>query len=94
MTDNRHLVTDAHGRSTDFTTNAPVTGCQCGGRGPLPKSRHWAKAAVAIAAILTAGLVVSVLLLTIRDIVVAVAGSSATGFLLKILFASSDRRDR
>ncbi|MFJ4980400.1 hypothetical protein ACIP6X_34650 [Streptomyces coeruleorubidus] len=94
MTDNRHLVTDAHGRSTDFTTNTPVTGCECGGRGPLPKSRHWAKAAVAITAILTAGLVVSVLLLTVRDIVVAVAGSSVTGFLLKVLFASSDRRDR
>nr|WP_024126120.1 hypothetical protein [Streptomyces sp. FR1]AHE38738.1 hypothetical protein pFRL2_63c [Streptomyces sp. FR1] len=94
MTDNRHLVTDAHGRSTDLTTNLPVTGCRCGGRGPLPKSRHWAKAAVVITVILTAGLVVSVLLLAVRDIVVAVAGSSVTGFLFKVLFASSDRRDR
>lgn len=94
MTGNRHLVTDAHGRSTDLTTMASATGCRCGGRGPLPKSWHWAKAAVAIAAILTAGLVVSVLLLTVRDIVLAVAGSSVTGFLLKVLFASSDRQDR
>ncbi|MFF7845230.1 hypothetical protein ACFZC6_41790 [Streptomyces ossamyceticus] len=94
MTDNRHLVTDAHGRSTDFTTNAPVTGCQCGGRGPLPKSRHWAKAAVAIVAILTAGLVVVALLLVVRDIAVAVAGSGVTGWLLKALFAPSDRQER
>ncbi|GGV89924.1 hypothetical protein [Streptomyces massasporeus] len=94
MTDNRHLVTDAHGRSTDLTSNIPVTGCRCGGRAPLPKTRHWVRAAVAITAILTVGLVVSVLLLIVRDILVAVAGSSVTGFLLKVLFASSDRRDR
>ncbi|MFD3503911.1 hypothetical protein ACFWWC_26250 [Streptomyces sp. NPDC058642] len=94
MTDNRHLVTDAHGRSTDFTTNAPVTGCRCGGRGQLPKSRHWAKAAVAIVAILTAGLVVVALLLVVREIVMAVVGSGVTGWLLKALFTPSDRQER
>lgn len=94
MTDNRHLVTDAHGRSTDLTTNAPVTGCRCGGRGPLPKSRHWAKAAVAITVILAVGLVVSVLLLVVRDIVTTVASTGVTGLILKALLAPSNRRDR
>ncbi|MFI1510209.1 hypothetical protein [Streptomyces sp. NPDC020597] len=94
MTDNRHLVTDAHGRSTDLTSNAPVTGCRCGERAPLRKTRHWARAAVAITAILTVGLVVSVLLLVVRDVLVAVTGSSVTGLLLKALFASSDRREQ
>ncbi|MFE6288220.1 MULTISPECIES: hypothetical protein [Streptomyces] len=94
MTDDRHLVTDAHGRSTDLTSNAPGIGCRCGERAPLPRTRHWARAAVAITAILTVGLVVLVVLLVVRDVLVAVAGSSVTGFLLKVLFASSDRRDR
>ncbi|MFM9681699.1 hypothetical protein [Streptomyces brasiliscabiei] len=96
MTDNGHVVTDAHGRSTDFTTNAPVTGCRCGGRvdAAAPKARHWAKAAVVIVAILTIGLLLSVLLLVVRDIAVAVAGSGVTGWLLKVLFAPSDQRDR
>ncbi|MGW3652481.1 hypothetical protein [Streptomyces sp. NPDC000878] len=50
--------------------------------------------AIRIAAILTAGLVASVLLMVIRDIAVAVAGSGVTGWLLKALFAPSSRRDR
>jgi hypothetical protein len=92
MTDNRDVVTDAHGRSTDFTSSTSGTSCRCGGR--APKSRHWAQAAVAITGILTAGLVIAVSLLVVRDILVAVAGSSVTGFLLKALFASSDGQDR
>ncbi|MEH0441899.1 hypothetical protein QBA74_41550 [Streptomyces scabiei] len=92
MTDNRHAVTDAHGRSTDFTSNTSVTSCRCGGR--APKSRNWARAAVAMTAILAAGFVIAVSLLVVRDILMAVAGSSVTGFLFKALFASSDRRDQ
>ncbi|WP_037680692.1 hypothetical protein [Streptomyces griseus] len=94
MTDDRHLVTDAHGRSTDLTSNAPVIGCRCGERAPLPRTRHWARAAVAITAILTVGLVVSVLLLVVRDIVTTVAGTGVTGLILKALLAPSNRRDR
>ncbi|MFF7452034.1 MULTISPECIES: hypothetical protein [unclassified Streptomyces] len=94
MTDDRHLVTDAHGRSTDLTSNAPGIGCRCGDRAPLPRTRHWARAAVAITAILTVGLVVSVLLLVVRDIVTTVAGTGVTGLILKALLAPSNRRDR
>jgi hypothetical protein len=92
MTDKRHLVTDAHGRPTDLVSAVPSTGCRCGGR--APKARHWAKAVVAIVAILTTGLFLSVLLLVVRDIAVAVVGSGVSGWLLKALFAPSGRRDR
>ncbi|MFJ7137698.1 hypothetical protein [Streptomyces fungicidicus] len=92
MTDHRHVVTDAHGRTTDFAPNTSVTGCRCGGR--VPTSRHWARAVVVIVAILTAGLVLAVLLLVVRDVLVAAAGSSVVGWLLKTLFAPSDRRDQ
>lgn len=94
MTDRRHVVTDAHGRSTDFTTTAPVIGCRCGERAPRPMPRHWARAAVAIVAILAVGLGVVALLLVIRDIAVAVAGSGVMGWLLKVLCAPSDRQER
>ncbi|MFE1198477.1 hypothetical protein ACFW6E_37995 [Streptomyces olivaceoviridis] len=50
--------------------------------------------AIRIAVILTAGLVVSVLLVVIRDIVTTVAGTSATGLILKALLTTSSRRDR
>ncbi|MDQ1022479.1 hypothetical protein QF035_000061 [Streptomyces umbrinus] len=95
MIDERRLVTDAHGRPTDLTST-PVTGCRCGGRADEagPQARHWARAAVAIVAILTTGLLLSVLLLVVRDIAVAVAGSGVTGWLLKVLFASSAQQDR
>ncbi|WP_329391459.1 hypothetical protein OG625_40125 (plasmid) [Streptomyces sp. NBC_01351] len=94
MTDRRHVVTDAHGRPTDLKT--PASGLRCDGHAhaPLPKARHWAKAAVVIAAILATGLLVSVLLLVIRDVVAMVAGTSVTGFLLKPLFTPSHRQDR
>lgn len=96
MTDTRHLVTDAHGRPADLTSTNPVTGCRCGGRADAaaPKARHWAKAAVAIVAILTTGLLLSILLLVVRDIAVAVAGSGVTGWLLKVLFAPPAQQDR
>jgi hypothetical protein len=96
MIDERRLVTDAHGRPTDLTSTTPVTGCRCGGRADAaaPQARHWARAAVAIAAILTTGLLLSVLLLVVRDIAVAVAGSGVTGWLLKVLFAPSAQQDR
>ncbi|WP_327349029.1 hypothetical protein [Streptomyces europaeiscabiei] len=94
MTDNRHLVTDAHGRSTDLTSNPPVVGCRCGERAPLPRTRHWARAAVAATAILAVGLVVSVMLLVVRDIVTTVASTSVTGLVLKALLMPSHRRDR
>lgn len=94
MTDSRHEVFDAHGRPANLTS--AVHACRCDGRGalPTPKARHWARAAVAIVAILTAGLVASVLLLVVRDIVTAAAGASATGFLLKVLFTTSNRGER
>lgn len=91
-----HRVADAHGRPTDLTPVNPVAGCRCGGRADeaAPKARPWAKAAVAIVAILTTGLLLSVLLLVVRDIAVAVAGSGVTGWLLKALFAPAARQDR
>jgi hypothetical protein len=94
MTDSRHEVFDAHGRPANLTST--VHACRCDGRvtAPTPTTRHWARAAVAIVAILTAGLVASVLLLVVRDIVTAAAGASATGFLLKVLFAPTNRGDR
>ncbi|MFF0087388.1 hypothetical protein ACFYR1_48270 [Streptomyces canus] len=45
-------------------------------------------------AILAVGLGVVALLLVIRDVAVAVAGSGVTGWLLKVLCAPSDRQER
>ncbi|MFF7928779.1 hypothetical protein ACFZDP_48385 [Streptomyces mirabilis] len=96
MIDRPHVVTDAHGRPTDLTSNTPVHACRCDEHVHLPttKARHWAKASVAIVAILTTGALVSVLLLVVRDVASAAAGTSVAGFLLKLLFAPSNRRDR
>ncbi|MEU9313439.1 hypothetical protein [Streptomyces sp. NPDC048256] len=94
MTDNWHEVFDAHGRPANF--GSAVHACRCDGHNLAPtlRARHWGKAAVAIVAILTAGLVASVLLLVIRDIVTAVAGASVASFLLKGLVATFGRSDR
>jgi len=94
MTANRYWATDAHGRPMVSTPRNPVTNCWCSGRTRPPKARNWAKAVVVSTAILTSGLVVSTLLLVVRDIALAVAGSSGAGLLLKALFAPSDQRDR
>ncbi|MFD5341517.1 hypothetical protein [Streptomyces hawaiiensis] len=50
--------------------------------------------AIRIAAILAAGLVASVLLVVIRDIVTTVASTSVTGLILKALLTPSSKRDR
>lgn len=94
MTDRRHVVTDAHGRPTDLRT--PTGGFRCNGHAPapVPRARHWAGAAVAIAAILTTGLLVTVLLLVIRDVVATVTGTGVAGLLLKLLITPSGRRGR
>ncbi|GGZ22185.1 hypothetical protein GCM10010300_77400 [Streptomyces olivaceoviridis] len=88
---------DAHGRQIDYTTHATHThACPCGtsSAGPRPRGRPSGAVAIRIAVILTAGLVVSVLLVVIRDIVTTVAGTSATGLILKALLTTSSRRDR
>jgi len=92
-----HGVVDAHGRHVDivFREQASTHGCPCTRTVPSlePRGRPGA-VVIRVAAVLTAGLVASVLLVVIRDIAVAVASSGVAGGLLKVLFASSGRRDR
>lgn len=94
MTDRWHEVVDAHGRPANFGSAVHVCRCDGHGSAPTPRVWHWGKAAVTLVAILTAGVVASVLLLVIRDIVTAVAGVSVASFLLKGLVATSGRGDR
>ncbi|MEV5900060.1 hypothetical protein [Streptomyces sp. NPDC052127] len=75
-------VADAHGRHVDFTPPgaASMHGCPCmrSTAGLQPRRRPGATA-VRVAAILAAGLVVSVLIVVIRDIVTTAASTSLTG---------------
>lgn len=82
---------DAHGRQINLTaTNAqpahthPCT-CARTSRGAV---------VVRVTVVLIGGLVVSVLLVVIRDIVTTVAGTGVTGLILKALLAPSNRRGR
>ena len=90
-----HTVSDAHGRFVDVTSTGPTSthGCPCmrPSAGPRPRGRPGA-VAVRIAAIVTAGLVASVLLVVVRDIVTTLASTSATGLVIKALLAPSSRR--
>ncbi|MET7458022.1 hypothetical protein ABZT03_40495 [Streptomyces sp. NPDC005574] len=92
-----HAVADAHGRQVDLTlTGPPLTHhCSCMNptAGPRPRGRPGA-VAIRVAAVLTIGLVISVLLVVIRDIVTTVASTSATGLILKALLAPAGSRER
>ena len=85
-----HTVADAHGRHVDFMVTAPTSthGCTCTrpDTSARPRGRP-GKVAVHVAAILTAGLVASVFLVVVRDIVTTFASTSVTGLVLKALLA-------
>jgi hypothetical protein len=91
-----HRVADAHGRTIDLTTRTPIAmhDCPCTRTSvrPRPRGRPRARTVVIITAVLVGGLVVSVLLVVIRDIVTTVASTSVTGLIVKALLAP--RRDR
>jgi hypothetical protein len=92
-----HTVADAHGRHVDFTlTGATPTHCSPCARPVIGARSRGRPGAVVIrlAAILAAGLVVSVLLVVIRDIAITVANTGLTGLVVKALLTSSNRRDR
>ncbi|MEU1407853.1 hypothetical protein ABZ471_36950 [Streptomyces sp. NPDC005728] len=103
MTQLRHAhdmartVADAHGRTVDFMLTGPTSthDCSC----PRPVAGHHPRGrpgavVIRIAAVLTAGLVASVLLVVVRDIVTTVASTSATGLILRALLMLSNRRGR
>lgn len=89
-------VSDAHGRNVHFTPIEPASthGCPCARHvpGTGPRGRPGA-VVIRVAAVLTAGLVASVLLVVIRDIVTTVASTSVTGLILKALLTPSRRGD-
>ncbi|CAM5558146.1 hypothetical protein [Streptomyces purpurascens] len=91
-----HRVADAHGRTIDLTTSTPIAmhDCPCARTSvrPRPRGRPRARTVVIVAVTLAGGLVVSVLLVVIRDIVTTVASTSVTGLIVKALLAP--RRDR
>ncbi|MFF4542187.1 hypothetical protein [Streptomyces aureus] len=91
----RHHVADAHGRVVDLTVGTPGLAPASIDRRQardLPSRGHpWGAVAVCLVAVVTSGLVVTVLLVVIRDIVSTVAGTSATGLILKLLTPSSRR---
>jgi hypothetical protein len=91
---NLHRVADAHGRTVDLTPSGPalIHDSSDVRLEPQPRGRPRGTAAVRVTAILVGGLVVSMLLVVIRDIVTTVASTSATGLILKALLAP--RRDR
>ncbi|MFL4953326.1 hypothetical protein ACJ6WE_40050 [Streptomyces sp. MMS24-I31] len=93
-----HRVADAHGRTFDLTTgNTAVThDCACTRASvrPRPRGRPRVQTVVIITVVLTGGLVVTVLLIVIRDIVTTLAGTSVTGLILRALLTPSNRRDR
>ncbi|WP_327328712.1 hypothetical protein OG735_41335 (plasmid) [Streptomyces sp. NBC_01210] len=93
MTDKRHLVTDAHGRSLDLT-NSQAPAVPWATHHQTRTRRRRTGVAVSIAAVLAGGLVLSVLLIVIRDIATTVASTSVTGLLLRALLTSSGKRER
>ncbi|MEU0646033.1 hypothetical protein [Streptomyces umbrinus] len=88
-------VADAHGRNVDFMPTEPTSthSCPCTRHVPDtgPRGRPGA-VVIGVAAVLTAGLVASVLLVVIRDIVTTVASASVTGLILKALLTPSNRQ--
>lgn len=92
-----HNMADAHGRTIDLTptTSTPTPNCPCTRpvTGPRARGRPGA-VVIRVAVILTAGLVASVLLVVIRDIVTTVASTSVTGLILRALLTPASRRER
>ncbi|MGW2426623.1 hypothetical protein ACWC0C_47050 [Streptomyces sp. NPDC001709] len=92
-----HCVADAHGRTIDLTPTGPTSthGCPCTrpAAGTQPRGRPGA-VVIRVAVILTVGLVASVLLVVIRDIVTTVASTSVTGLILRALLTSAGERER
>jgi hypothetical protein len=62
--------------------------------GTRPRGHLRGTVVIRVTVILTSGLVVTVLLVVIRDIVTTVASTSVTGVILKALLMPSHRRDR
>ncbi|MGW0836513.1 hypothetical protein [Streptomyces prunicolor] len=95
--DPMHGVVDAHGRHVDIALRgqASTHGCPCTRPVPNPGPRGRPGAVViGVVAVLTAGLVASVLLMVIRDIFTTVASTSATGLIIRALLTSSGGRER
>jgi ABC-type cobalamin transport system permease subunit len=95
MNDTRHLITDAHGRPIDLTSNghaaAPAHTCTAHPQRRTP-------AVVLLAAVLVGGLLLALLLIVIRDIATTLIGTSfvgtALGIALKALLTRANRRER
>ncbi|TLQ38756.1 hypothetical protein [Streptomyces marianii] len=90
---------DAHGRQINLTaTNAELAHthpCTCARTQEGPRLRGSRGAVVVrITVVLTVGLVVSVLLVVIRDVITTLASGSAVGLIVKALLAPSSRRGR
>lgn len=92
-----HTVADAHGRTVDFMLTGATSTRGCPGVRPVagtrPRGRPGA-VVIRVAAVLTAGLVASVLLVVIRDIVTTVASTSVTGLLVRALLTPPGGRER
>ena len=90
-------VVDAHGRHVDIVFRGPTSthGCTCSRPVPSlePRGRPGA-VVIRVVAVLTAGLVASVLLMVIRDIFTTVASTSATGLIIRALLTSPSGRER
>ncbi|MEZ0095003.1 hypothetical protein [Streptacidiphilus sp. EB129] len=95
MNDTRHLITDAHGRPIDLTSNgqAATAAHSC-----TAHPRRRTPIVVLLAAVLVGGLLLALLLIVIRDIVTTLIGTSfvstALGTALKALLARSNRREQ
>lgn len=93
-----HHVADAHGRTVDLTVDRPAPTPTYANVRPAadlrPRGRPRGAAAIYVAAVLTGGLVVSVLLVVLRDIVTTLASTSATGLIVKALLVPSSKQDR
>ncbi|GAA0897924.1 MULTISPECIES: hypothetical protein [Streptomyces violaceusniger group] len=90
MSEKRHLVTDAHGRSLDLMSvgQVPAVPAEGGTR------RHRRLSAVGITGALVGGAVGIVLIIAIRDIAMTLAGTGIGGVILKALLAPSSRQER
>ncbi|WP_445520974.1 hypothetical protein [Streptomyces sp. NEAU-174] len=90
MSEKRHLVTDAHGRSLDLMSVGQVP--------PVPADagtrRHGKFPVLGITAVLVGGVVGIVLINAIHDIAMTAAGTGVAGVLLKALLAPFHRRER
>jgi hypothetical protein len=89
------LVADAHGRLLDLApgNQAPRTE-QIITAQPTATRRQRVSTAVAVAVILAGGLVVSVLLIVVRDIVTTLAGGGITSLVLQALLRLCNRKER